>query len=284
MLAFRKMHGLGNDFVVLDARDAPISLPVERIRLIGDRRRGIGFDQLLVLEPSPAGNDVFMRIFNPDGSEAGACGNGTRCVADLVMAEECRDSLTLETLRGTLSAFRHEGLVSVDMGAALFDWHEIPLAEPLDTFRLPIAEGPLIEPVAVGMGNPHCVFFVADADAVDLEHFGPRLEHHPLFPERTNVEVASILNDGGQSDSGQNEGRIRLRVWERGAGITLACGSGTCAAAVAAHMRGLVDVETHPVRMDVDGGVMTIQWRASSDGHVIMSGPVATSFVGEMAL
>ena len=274
MLAFRKMHGLGNDFVVLDARAEPLDLPEDRIRLIGDRRRGIGFDQLLVLEPSPAGDDVFMRIYNPDGSEAGACGNGTRCVADLVMEEGGRDSLTLETLRGTLKATRADGIVSIDMGAAMLDWNDVPLAEAIDTIRLPIEEGPLREPVAVGMGNPHCVFFVEDAEAVDLESLGPIIEHHPLYPERTNVEVASLLPDG----------RIRLRVWERGAGITLACGSGTCATAVAAHLRGLVDAETAPVRMAVDGGEMTIQWNASTDGHVIMSGPVATSFIGEIAL
>ena len=274
MLAFRKMHGLGNDFVVLDARAEPIDLPEDRIRLIGDRRRGIGFDQLLVLEPSPAGDDVFMRIYNPDGSEAGACGNGTRCVADLVMEEDGRDALSLETLRGTLTATRSNGIVSVDMGAALLNWADVPLAEAMDTLHLPITEGPLSGPAAIGMGNPHCVFFVEDAEAVELETLGPVIEHHALFPQRTNVEVASLTGDGG----------IRLRVWERGAGITLACGSGTCATAVAAHHRGLIDAESAPVPMAVDGGAMTIQYRASTDGHVIMSGPVATSFVGEMVL
>lgn len=274
VLPFRKMHGLGNDFVVLDARAHSISLPSERIRLIGDRRRGIGFDQLLVLEPSPTGSDVFMRIYNPDGSEAGACGNGTRCVASLVMDEVGSNTLSLETQRGTLTATRTGDAISVDMGAALLDWADVPLAEEMNTLALPIEHETLKSPVAVGMGNPHCVFFVEDADAVSVETLGPILEHHPLFPQRTNVEFASLLDGGG----------IRLRVWERGAGVTLACGSGTCATAVAAHRRGLLDAESAPVKMVVDGGEMTIQWRASTDGHVIMSGPVATSFLGEMAL
>lgn len=275
MLAFRKMHGLGNDFVVLDARTKPIDLPEARIRLIGDRRRGIGFDQLLVLEPANSdGSDAFMRIYNPDGSEAGACGNGTRCVAHLLMTESGQDTVTIETLRGELFGNRAEGeLVSVDMGAPLMEWTDVPLARELDTLQLPIEEGPLSDPVAVGMGNPHCVFFVEDAEVLDLPGLGAVLEHHPLYPERTNVEIASLNEDGS----------LRLRVWERGAGITLACGSGTCATAVAAHRRGLVDARTTPVRMMVDGGEMAIQWRASDD-HVIMTGPIATSFVGEADL
>lgn len=275
MLAFRKMHGLGNDFVVLDARAKPIDLPETRIRLIGDRRRGIGFDQLLVLEPANSdGADAFMRIYNPDGSEAGACGNGTRCVAHLLMAESGAADVTIETLRGDLFGNRADrDLVSVDMGAPLLTWSDVPLAQDMDTLHLPIEEGPLRDPVAIGMGNPHCVFFVEDAEAMDLPGLGVVLEHHPLFPERTNVEIATVLADGS----------IRLRVWERGAGITLACGSGTCATAVAAHRRGLVDARTAPVRMIVDGGEMAIQWRASDD-HVVMTGPIATSFVGEADL
>lgn len=275
MLAFRKMHGLGNDFVVLDARDEPILLPEARIRLIGDRRRGIGFDQLLVLEPPrEPGADAFMRIYNPDGSEAGACGNGTRCVAHLLMEEAGRDAITIDTLRGRLTGARDGKLISVDMGAAMLDWRDVPLAREMDTLNLPIEEGPLSDPVALGMGNPHCVFFVEDAEAVDLPTLGPILEHHPLFPQRTNVEIVATLPHGG----------LRLRVWERGAGITLACGSGTCAAAVAAHRRGIADAESGPLRMIVDGGEMAIQWRASGDGHVIMTGPVATAFRGEAAL
>ncbi len=274
MLAFRKMHGLGNDFVVLDARAEPISLPEARIRLIGDRHRGIGFDQLLVIEPPTTdGADIFMRIYNTDGSEAGACGNGTRCVADLLMAESGSVSCAIDTRRGRLTALRSGDLVTVDMGAALLDWNEIPLAKSLDTLHLPITEGPLSDPVAVGMGNPHCIFFVENAEAIDLSILGPVLEHHPLFPQRTNVEIASLSADG----------TLRLRVWERGVGITLACGSGTCATAVAAHRRGLVDARSAPVPVQVDGGTLSIQWR-ETDGHVLMTGPTALSFTGEMAL
>jgi len=215
-----------------------------------------------------------MRSCDPDGSEGEGWGNGTRCGADPGREEDTQAALSPETLRGTLLATRRDGIVAGDMGAALLDWTDIPLVEATDTLHLPIGDGPLADPVAVGMGNPHCVFFVNDAEAIDLETLGPVIEHNPLYPQRTNVEVASLTGDGG----------IRLRVWERGAGITLACGSGTCATAVAAHRRGLIDAESTPVVMTVDGGAMTIQYRASTDGHVIMSGPVATSFVGEMAL
>lgn len=273
MLAFRKMHGLGNDFVVLDARTEAIALPEARVRLIGDRRRGIGFDQLLVLEPPRDGSaDVFMRIYNPDGSEAGACGNGTRCVAHLLMEEAGTGSCIIETRRGLLSCRRQGEFISVDMGEALLDWQDVPLAEETDTLHLPIQQGPLRDPVAVGMGNPHCIFVVDDAEAPDLELLGPMVEHHPLFPERTNVEVASLRPDGS----------LRLRVWERGAGITLACGSGTCATVVAAHRRGLVNARDAAVQVHVDGGLLEIQWR--DDGHVIMTGPVATAFHGEANL
>ncbi|MDF1749115.1 MAG: diaminopimelate epimerase [Alphaproteobacteria bacterium] len=268
------MHGLGNDFVVLDARAEPIDLPESRIRLIGDRHFGIGFDQLMVIQPPQTQDaDIFLRIYNPDGSEAEACGNGTRCVADQLMTELGKTTCTIDTSRGRLLGQRQDELVTIDMGAALLDWREIPLLSEMDTLHLPITEGPLSDPVAVGMGNPHCVFFVEDAEAVDLPTLGPVLEHHPLFPRRTNVEIASLSPDG----------QLRLRVWERGAGITLACGSGTCATAVAAHRRGLVDAATAPVKIRVDGGEMSIQWRVE-DGHVLMTGPTALSFIGEMAL
>ncbi|NMM44511.1 diaminopimelate epimerase [Rhodospirillaceae bacterium KN72] len=274
MLAFRKMHGLGNDFVVLDARAKPVDLPESRIRAIGDRHRGIGFDQLLVIEPPTDGSTAFMRIYNPDGSEAQACGNGTRCVAHLLMDEAGSDEVAVQTRRGRLPSYRNsDGTVSVDMGAPMLDWQDIPLARDVDHLHLPIELEVLHDPVAVGMGNPHCVFFVPDAEAVDLSRLGPQIEHHPMFPERTNVEVASLGPDGV----------LRLRVWERGAGITLACGSGTCATAVAAHLRGHVDASEQPIRIRVDGGELAIQWR-QDDGHVIMTGPIATSFLGEMAL
>lgn len=275
MVAFRKMHGLGNDFVVLDARAEPIVLPEARIRRMGDRRRGIGFDQLLVIDPPrTTGTDSFLRIYNPDGSEAGACGNGTRCVADLLLQETGAKACVIQTQRGPLHAHREGELITVDMGAAQLNWSDIPLAREEDTLHLPIAEGPLSDPVAIGMGNPHCVFFVPDAEAVDLERLGPILEHHPLFPERTNVEIVARQPDGA----------LRVRVWERGAGITPACGSGTCAAAVAAHRRRLIDAESAPAPVTVDGGVLSIRWRASGDGHVLMTGPVAISFVGETEL
>lgn len=273
MLAFRKMHGLGNDFVVLDARTAPILLPEARVRLIGDRRRGIGFDQLLVLEPAHDDSaDIFMRIFNPDGSEAGACGNGTRCVAHLLMEEADTGSCIIETRRGLLSCRRQGDFVSVDMGEAMLDWQDVPLSGETDTLHLPIQLGPLSDPAAVGMGNPHCIFIVDDAEAHELETLGPAIEHHPMFPERTNVELVSIRPDGS----------LRLRVWERGAGVTLACGSGTCATVVAAHRRGLVNARDTAIPVHVDGGLLEIQWR--DDGHVIMTGPVATAFVGEAEL
>lgn len=273
MVAFTKMHGLGNDFVVLDARAHPLALTAEAVRHIGDRRRGVGFDQLLVLEPARDDDaDLFMRIYNPDGGESGACGNGTRCVAALRMTEDGSETVTIETRRGLLAARRlDDGRVTVDMGEALTDWAAIPLAGERDTLSLDgVTAGPLADPVAVGMGNPHCVFFVADAEAVDLATHGPAIEHHPLFPERTNVEVASPAGPD----------RLRLRVWERGAGITFACGSGACATAVAAIRRGLTG---RRVALDLDGGRLDIEWR-ETDGHVLMTGPVATSFTGEFVL
>jgi len=270
MIPFTKMHGLGNDFVVIDRRKGGIALSAERLRAIGDRHRGVGFDQLVFIDPPSNGRaDVAFRFHNQDGSEAGACGNGTRCVAAAVMAEDGRDTLAIETIAGLLHAEkRKDGLYAVDMGPARLDWRDIPLTQACDTLALPIAAGPLSEPVAVNMGNPHCVFFVPNAEAVALETYGPEIEHHPLFPERTNVEVASI--------AGRN--RIRLRVWERGVGITLACGSGACAAAVAASRRGLTG---RRVEIAVDGGMLSVDWR--EDGHVVLTGPVAVSFTGNLA-
>ncbi|MDE1149520.1 MAG: diaminopimelate epimerase [Azospirillaceae bacterium] len=268
---FLKMHGLGNDFVVLDARRDPLSLTGAQARAIADRHFGVGCDQLIILEPpQSAGADVFMRILNPDGSESGACGNATRCVAALVATEGAgRDTLTVETISGLLPAVRHaDGTVTVDMGPARLDWQQIPLAEPADTLSLDVSAGPLANPCVVNMGNPHAVFFVDDAEAVDLPTWGPQLEHHTAFPQRANIEVASVIAPG----------RVRMRVWERGAGITLACGSGACATLVAAVRRGLTDAKAEIV---MDGGALTIEWRA--DGHVLMTGPVATSFSGELS-
>ena len=268
-LAFTKMHGLGNDFVVLDARGGGIDLDEAFARAISDRRLGIGCDQILVIEPPKGANgeaDIFMRILNADGGEAEACGNGTRCVAAKVMAETGAGELKIETRAGILAATNAgDGNFSVDMGPVNLDWQAIPLAGETDTLNLNIETGMLSGPVAVNVGNPHCVFFVDDVAKVPLEDLGPEIETRALFPERTNVGVAQILANG----------QIRLRVWERGVGITRACGSGACAAVVAANRRNLAERETVVV---LDGGTLAIQWR--EDNHIIMTGPVATSFSG----
>jgi diaminopimelate epimerase len=267
-LPFLKMHGLGNDFVVLDARDRPAArLGEAAVRAVGDRRRGVGFDQLLTLEPSTRA-DVFLRIHNPDGSESGACGNGTRCVAALVLDETGREAVTIETLNGVLAARRVGDQVTVDMGPPALDWAAIPLARPMDTLRLDFALGPLREPAAVNMGNPHAVFFVAEhPDTIALDVLGPQVETDKLFPRRTNVEAARVNADGS----------IDLRVWERGAGLTLACGSGACATLVAAARRGLTG---RTARVNLPGGTLTIEW--TDDNHVWMTGPVATAFAGTL--
>ena len=269
MIPFVKMHGLGNDFVVIDGRADPISLNDEQIRAIADRRRGVGCDQLVLIERSEnTGAMARLRFFNADASEAGACGNATRCVAAQLMEEANIDHIQLQTAAGLLSARRAEDdLITVDMGPARLDWRDIPLAQDTDSLHLPVTAGVLTDPVGVGMGNPHCVFFTDDAEAIPLDELGPLVEHHSLFPKRTNVEVASKTS----------ENRFRLRVWERGAGITEACGTGACAAAVGAYRRGLSD---RAVTLDLDGGALDIEWR-ETDGHVLMTGPVATSFIGE---
>ncbi|MEE8352068.1 MAG: diaminopimelate epimerase [Rhodospirillales bacterium] len=270
-LAFIKMHGLGNDFIVLDARDGGLDLGAEGARVLSDRRRGIGCDQILIMEAAANEQaDIFMRILNADGTEAEACGNGTRCVAQLVMAETGRDAVSIETRAGVLKANIAAGsLVSVDMGPAKLDWQEIPLAREMDTLNLEISAGPLSVPVGVNIGNPHAVFFVDDAEIIPLEDIGPIIENDPLFPEKTNVEAAQVLDDGS----------IRLRVWERGVGITQACGSGACATLVAASRRGLVG---RRATIHLDGGDLDITW--ADDDHVIMTGPVATSFSGVVDL
>lgn len=267
MIPFIKMHGLGNDFVVLDLRAGIAAPDVAAARMIADRRRGIGCDQLILIEPARLpGADVRLRFLNADGSESGACGNGTRCVASRLLAESGAARLVIETGAGRLEATPAEaGEFTVDMGPARLDWHDIPLAHESNTLHLDIALGPLEDPAAVNMGNPHCIFFVDDAEDIELATFGPQIEHHPLFPERTNVEVATVID----------RGRIRLRVWERGAGITFACGSGACATAVAAVRRGLTD---RKVELMMDGGSLIAEWR--EDGHVLLTGPVATSFTG----
>jgi diaminopimelate epimerase len=266
-IPFLKMHGLGNDFVVIDARSSNLSLTEAQVRAIADRRTGVGFDQFIVIQPPKTpGATAFMHIRNPDGSEAGACGNATRCVAHLLMEESGAGEAVVETISGLLpSRMEAGGLVTVDMGPARLDWRDIPLAGPADTLRLDVAEGPWSGPVAVSMGNPHIVFFVDDVDAVPLERVGPVLEHHPAFPQRANIEFVQVLS----------RTKLRMRVWERSAGITRACGSGACAVQVAAVRRGLVERRAEVV---LDGGSLTIEWR--EDGHVLMTGPVALSFTG----
>jgi diaminopimelate epimerase len=266
-IPFLKMHGLGNDFVVLDGRRAAIAVDAAAARALADRRTGIGCDQVILLEPPrhPAAQ-VLMRIRNPDGSEAEACGNATRCVADLLRCETGDASLRIETVAGLLEAeATPDGRVAVDMGPARTGWGEIPLAQAMETDRVELTLGPLSAPVCTNIGNPHATFFVDDVEAVDLAALGPVLEHHPLFPQRANIGVAAV----------RDRRNIRLRVWERGAGITRACGSGACAALVAAHRRGLAGRQA---AVALDGGILDITWR--EDGHVIMTGPVAVSFEG----
>jgi diaminopimelate epimerase len=264
---FLKMHGLGNDFVVVDGRARAFDPTPEETRALADRRTGIGFDQLIIVEPPRQGlAHAFMRIRNADGGEVEACGNATRCVARLVMDELGRSHAIVETVAGLLDAeAKPEGLVAVDMGVARLDWREIPLREAVDTLHVPVSAGPLADPVATNMGNPHATFFVPDAEAIALAELGPGLEHHRMFPERANIGVAQILDPR----------RIRLRVWERGAGITRACGTGACAALVAAARRGLTGRRAEVI---LEGGTLLIEWLA--DGHVLMTGPAAVSFRG----
>ncbi len=269
---FTKMHGLGNDFVVIDVRaqPAPPALLGSGARAIADRHRGIGCDQVLVIE-SAAGADAFMRVFNADGGEAGACGNGARCVGSVLLGEKGGGEATIETISGPLAVRRApQGLVTVDMGPARAAWQDIPLAREMDTLHLDLALDPgrgkgLTHAVGVNVGNPHAVFFVDDPDSFDLAQVGPKLEHDPLFPERANITLAQVTSRTG----------IRARVWERGAGITSACGSAACATLVAAARRGLTE-RCGTVRLT--GGDLQIEWRG--DGHVLMTGPVATSFTG----
>ena len=266
-IPFLKMHGLGNDFVVLDGRHTTIPVDAAAARALADRRTGIGCDQVILLEPPRhPGAQVLMRIHNPDGGEAEACGNATRCVADLLRRETGNPRARIETIAGLLDAEAlPDGRIAVDMGPARTNWREIPLGRAMDTERVELSLGPLAAPVCTNIGNPHATFFVDDAEAIDLAALGPVLEHHPLFPQRANIGVAAV----------RDPKNIRLRVWERGAGITRACGSGACAALVAAHRRGLAGRQAAVV---LDGGVLDIAWR--EDGHVVMTGPVALSFEG----
>ena len=261
-LPFVKMHGLGNDFVIIDSRGMEARVTPALAKAVGDRHFGVGFDQLAEIRDSDVA-DIHLDFWNNDGSRAGACGNATRCVGRLLLDETGKDIVSIRTERGTLIAQRADANVSVNMGQPQLAWDEVPLARPVDTEHLPL-DG---DPVAVGMGNPHAVFFVKSVADVDLPGQGAKIEHDPLFPERTNVEFAEI----------RSRDEIRMRVWERGTGITLACGSGACATAVAANLRGLTDKS---VRMEVDGGWLELDWRA--DG-VWMTGPTQLVFAAELS-
>ena len=273
---FHKMHGAGNDFVVFDFRadlEGSQALSSTVIVALADRRTGIGCDQLIILEPD-ATADAAMRIYNPDGSEAGACGNATRCVASLIASERAPQAgkttseLSIRTIAGVLTCeIRPDtSAICVDMGPPRLHWAEIPLAREQDTLHLDLPG----DPAAASMGNPHATFFVPEAEAVDIAGIGPALEHDPLFPDRANIGFAQILDPT----------TIRLRVWERSAGLTRACGSGACATLVNAHRRGLTGRDATLI---LDGGTLQIAWRAA-DGHVLMSGPAATAFQGSVYL
>ena len=259
-LPFLKMHGLGNDFVIFDSRGSTAVVTPELARAIGDRNRGVGFDQLVEIRSSDMA-DIDLDFWNSDGSRAGACGNATRCVGRLILDETGKDEVTIRTERGILTARRAGDEVSVNMGHPQLMWDEVPLSRPVDVEHLPL-DG---DPVAVGMGNPHAVFFVKSAEETDVAGWGRKVEFDPLFPQRTNVEFAEV----------RARDEIRMRVWERGTGITLACGSGACATAVAANLRGLTDKK---VRMEVDGGWLTLEWR---DDGVWMTGPTQLVFKAE---
>lgn len=265
-VSFLKMHGLGNDFVVVDQRTRPSMIDGTLAAVLADRRRGVGCDQVIVIEPSQRA-DVFMRIFNPDGSEAESCGNATRCVADLLFKETGADRATIETRGGLLPCWRaDDNLITVDMGPARFGWQDIPLSMPVkDTAHLPVALDDLTDPVGVSIGNPHCVFFVPDAETVAIERLGPLIETDKMFPARANVEFVQVLAPD----------RLRMRVWERGAGVTLACGSGACAAAAASLRRRLTGPR---VSIDLDGGTLWLD--ASDTDHILMTGPTALAFQG----
>lgn len=270
---FLKMNGLGNDFVVVEARTAPFAPTAEEVRAIASRERGIGCDQLVSIEPS-AKADARVRFWNADGEEVGACGNASRCVGWLLMEASGADAAVIETEGGLLTATRAgDKVVSVDMGEPGLDWRQIPLAEDMDTRGIELQVGPIDDPVlhtpgCVSMGNPHVVFFVPDAEAAPVREVGPMIEHHRLFPEGVNVGFAEI----------RARDHIRLKVWERGAGLTQACGTGACAALVAATRRGLTE---RKARLELDGGDLTIEWR-ESDGHVIMTGPAQVDFTGTL--
>lgn len=273
-LHFRKMNGLGNDFVVLDHRQRGFEIGAETARAIANRDTGIGCDQLIVMMNSLRG-DVRMRIFNNDGGEVQSCGNATRCIADLLFKETGKETVLIDTKGGLLIATANDdGNVSVDMGVPKFGWQDIPLSEEFyDTTGIELQIGPIDDPIlhtpsVVNVGNPHAIFWVDDVEAYDLARTGPLLEMHPIFPEGANISLARV--DGNH---------ITLKVWERGAGLTRACGTGACAAAVCAARKKLTG---RKVCVTLPGGDLFIEWR-SSDDHIIMTGPVTYEFEGELS-
>jgi diaminopimelate epimerase len=259
---FHKMHGLANDFVVFDAREAPLALSAEQVRHVADRRLGVGCDQLIVLEPSSSA-DVRMRIFNADGGEVGACGNAARCVTMLLGGEQ-----RIETIGGTIGGAAAYDGVAVDLGRPRFAADEIPLLYPMDTSSMPVGWEALADPFAVNVGNPHLVFFVADEGEIELGRLGPTIERDPLFPQGVNVNVATMAGEA-----------VRLRTWERGAGLTPACGTGACATAVAAIARKLLP---SPVEVRMSGGTLSVSWAPGES--VRMTGPAVHVFTGEIDL
>jgi len=272
--AFVKMHGLGNDFVIFDARNQNFHPSPAQIRRIADRHLGVGCDQLVVVaaaaaSPQPDLAAVRVFFYNADGSPSGACGNATRAVAQQEMAARHTNQLLLQVGDQWLTASRNDSTpeaITVDMGKAQLEWQAIPLSTPTDTAQVALGLPGLPPAICVNMGNPHAVFFVADAEKAEVARWGAQIEHHPLFPQRTNVEFASILSPQ----------QIRMRVWERGAGITRACGSGACATLVAAVRRGLIP--GREAELVLDGGSLTVSWLANN--HVEMTGPASFSFHG----
>lgn len=263
MRRFHKMHGLGNDFVIFDAREEPIEMDSARARAIADRKTGIGCDQLILLRPSAVA-DLEMVIYNWDGGEVESCGNATRCIAQLIGGD-----LNIHTKGGMIAASANGDGIVVHLDQLALDWQSIPLSDPMDTIEMPVGWEELQRPSAVNVGNPHAIFFVENCDDIQLERLGPIIEIDPLFPERVNVNVATIEADD----------RIRLRVWERGVGLTRACGTGACATTVAAVRRGLVK---GPVTVKLPGGELLIDWRAGE--RIRMSGPASYVFSGEIDL
>ena len=272
MTAFLKMHGLGNDFVVFDARDSAFALTPGQASAVADRHFGIGCDTVVVIRPGGAQVDASVLFYNADGTESESCFNASRCVARLLLDERGLARVKLSTKGGMLVCNdAGKGLVTVDMGEPRLDWSQVPVASAVDTTNFPLDIGGTSIPVsAVSMGNPHCVLFVPDAEKAPLTMLGPKIETLPFFPTRTNVEFAQVLDSG----------TIRMRVWERGVGVTLACGTGACATAVAAIRRGLTG---RKVELVLDGGSLLIEWR-ESDNHVLMTGPTAEPFRGRLDL